>query len=110
MAKADVSIGTVGGPCNGIIDEFAHVTELFVSLSVGSYDGHGTMPSTYHDCANVIALIIKALLPCLAKLVLYVKTVPGLLLLLLKIDLCLCEFLLYINFLLYGVLALVSNL
>ena len=68
------------------------------------------MPPKYNDCANIIVLIITVLVPCLAKLVLYVDVVPGLTALLLQIDLCLGLFLVSINFLLINVLALVGSL
>jgi len=110
VANNDVSMATVGGPCNTIITLLIGANGHLTGLLPGSWDGHGPMPPTYNDCVNILVVIITVLIPCLGQLVIFITVVPQLVLLFLQIDLCLCTLLSSINLLLINVIVVVGGL
>jgi len=110
ITNNDVSYATIGGPCNSIITLLTGANGQFNGLSPGSWNGQGTMPPSYNNCVNILVVIITLLIPCFGQLFVFISLVPQLLGLFVQLDLALYTLLFSIDFLLFGVIALVGSL
>ena len=110
VANNNVSIGSVGGPCNHIITLLSNANANLAGLVPGSWDGHGPIPPVYISCCNVLVFLITVLIPCLSQLVVFITVIPQLLVLLVQIDIWLSMLLSTLGFIIPPIIPIVSNL